>query len=84
MNADTYRAMQSRELEPGTDLGPDPATTNPDYALNAIFTSLTKEDADKRSSYYLCEYQLTNLKDRTILWTDKYELRKIAVKGFLD
>lgn len=83
-NADAYRAMQQRELEPGTDLGPDPATTNPDYALNAIFSSMTKEDEDKRSAYYLCEYQLTNLKDRTILWTDRYELRKIAVKGFLD
>jgi hypothetical protein len=83
-NADVYRAMQQRELEPGTDLGPDPRTTNPDYALNAIFTSMTKEDEDKRSAYYLCEYQLTNLRDRTILWTDKYQLRKIAVKGFLD
>lgn len=83
-NAETYRALQARELEPGTDLGTDPTTTNPDYALNAIFTSMTKEDADKRSAYYLCTYQLTNLKDRTILWTGKYELRKIAVKGFLD
>ncbi len=84
MNKDVYRALQSRELEPGTDLGPDPASTNPDYSLNAIFSSLTKEDADRRSSYYLCEYQLTNLKDRRILWTDKYELKKIAVKGYLD
>jgi hypothetical protein len=83
-NRDAYREMQARELEPGTDLGPDPATTNPDYALNAIFSSLTKEDESRRSAYYLCEYQLTNLKDRTILWTDKYELKKIAVKGFLD
>ena len=83
-NRDAYRAMQARELEPGTDLGPDPETTNPDYALNAIFSSLTKEDESRRSAYYLCEYQLTNLKDRTILWTDKYELKKIAVKGYLD
>ncbi len=83
-NKDAYRAMQQRELQAGTDLGPDPSTTNPDYSLNAIFSSLTKEDADRRSSYYLCEYQLTNLKDRTILWTDKYELKKIAVKGYLD
>lgn len=83
-NKDVYRALQARELEPGTDLGPDPSTTNPEYSLNAIFSSLTKENADRRSSYYLCEYQLTNLKDRTILWTDKYELKKIAVKGYLD
>jgi hypothetical protein len=83
-NKDVYRAMQQRELEPGTDLGPDPSTTNPEYSLNAIFSSLTKENADRRSSYYLCEYQLTNLKDRTVLWTDKYELKKIAVKGYLD
>jgi hypothetical protein len=83
-NKDAYRAMQARELEPGTDLGPDPSTTNPEYSLNAIFSSLTKENADRRSSYYLCEYQLTSLKDRTILWTDKYELKKIAVKGYLD
>jgi hypothetical protein len=29
-------------------------------------------------------YELTNLEDRTLLWTDKYEVKKVAVKGFLD
>jgi hypothetical protein len=32
----------------------------------------------------MCTYQLTNLEDRTVLWTDKYEVKKQAVRGFLD
>jgi hypothetical protein len=45
---------------------------------------MTKEDASMRTSAYLCVYELTNLQDRTVLWTDKYEVKKKAVKGFLD
>jgi hypothetical protein len=29
-------------------------------------------------------YDLTDLKSGTTLWTDKYEVKKSAVKGFLD
>ena len=50
-----------------------------------MFSSLTERDvASGRSSYYLCVYELTDLEDRTVLWTDTYEVKKMAVKGFLD
>ena len=83
MNRDTYYQLRGRELE-DIDLGPAPDAISPDYALSAIFTSLADEDAKRRSSYYVCRYELTDLRDRTVLWTGAYEVKQIAVKGFLD
>ena len=83
MNRDAFYRLRGRELE-GVDLGPSPDAVNPEYALTATFSSLTSEDVKRRSSYYLCVYELTNLKDRTLLWSDRYEVKKLAVKGFLD
>jgi hypothetical protein len=83
MNREAFYHLRERELE-GVDLGPSPDAVQPQYALTARFNSLTKESAKGRSSYYLCTYQLTNLDDRTVLWTDKYEVKKQAVRGFLD
>jgi hypothetical protein len=82
MNRDAFYDLRGRELD--VDLGPSPEAIDPEYALTAIFSSLTNESSKGRSSYYLCRYELTNLKDRTVLWTDKYEVKKRAVKGFLD
>jgi len=82
MNRDTFYDLRGRELD--VDLGPSPEAIDPEYALTAIFGSLTNETSRGRSSYYLCTYELTNLRDRTVLWTDKYEVRKTVVKGFLD
>jgi hypothetical protein len=83
MNRDAFYNLRGRELE-GVDLGPSPEAVDPQYALVARFSSLTNESSKHRSSYYLCVYELTNLHDRTVLWTDKYEVKKAAVKGFLD
>lgn len=82
MNKDTYYRLRGRELD--TDLGPAPEAVNPQYALTAKFSSLTNEDAKRRSSYYLCVYSFTDLSGRNVLWTGQYEVKKIAVKGFLD
>ena len=82
MNRDAFYALRGRELD--VDLGPSPEAIDPEYALTAIFSSLTNETSRGRSSYYLCTYELANLRDRTVLWTDKYEVKKTAVKGFLD
>ena len=82
MNRDEYLDLRQQEL--GRDLGPSPDAINPQYALTATFSSLTQEDADRRSEYYLCVYKLTDLQKGTLLWTDKYELKKNVVKGFLD
>jgi hypothetical protein len=83
MNRDAFYRLRNSELE-GVDLGPDPSAVNPEYALTAKFESLTKEDPKRRSVYYLCIYELTNLNDRTVLWNGAYEVKKVAVKGFLD
>jgi hypothetical protein len=83
MNRDTFYRLRGRELE-GVDLGPAPEAVSPDYSLSAVFSSLADENAKRRSSYYVCRYDLTDLRDRTVLWTGSYEVKKIAVKGLLD
>lgn len=83
MNRDYFYTLRAMELE-GVDLGPAPESTNPDYALTATFESLRSEDKSRQSAYYLCVFELRDLRGRTMLWTDKYEVRKSAVKGWLD
>jgi hypothetical protein len=82
MNRDEFYDLRRTERE--DSLGPSPDAIEPDYALTAHFRSLTRENSTGRSSAYLCVYELTNLKDRTVLWSDKYEVEKRAVKAFLD
>ena len=48
----------------------------------AHFRSITDENSTAGPSILvLCVYELSNLKDRTVLWTDKYEVEKRVVKG---
>jgi hypothetical protein len=82
MNRDTFYRMRGKELD--FDLGPSPDAIDPEYALTAKFSTLTNEDAKRRSEYYLCVYELTDLSHRNVLWTDKYEVKKAVVKEFLD
>jgi hypothetical protein len=82
MNRDDFYRLRSRELD--FTLGPSPDSIQPEYALVARFNSITDEDANHRSSYYLCVYELTNIQNRQSLWTGTYEVKKIAVKGFMD
>lgn len=82
MNRDAFYALRGRELE--YDLGPRPDAIQPRYALTARFDSITNETAEGRASSYLCVYQLSDLTTREVIWADKYEVRKSAVRGFLD
>lgn len=82
MNRDAFYRLRRQELD--VDLGPSPEAVQPQYALTAIFSSLGSEDSTRRSNYYLCVYQLTDLQHRDVLWTGSYEVKKVAVKGFLD
>lgn len=82
MNRDAWRHLRRRELE--MDIGPVPDSVNPEFALTAIFSSLADEDQRRRTSYYLCVFELTNLQSRDLVWSGKYEVKKSAVKGFLD
>ena len=82
MNRDAFYRLRGKELD--VDLGPAPEAVSPEYALEAKFNSLINDSKSGRSSYYLCVYQLTNLQTRAVLWTDKYEVKKRAARGFLD
>lgn len=83
MNRDAYYNLRSRELD-DIDPGPNPEAISPQYALTATFSSLTTEDPKRRQAYYLCVFDLTSLDGRTKIWSDSYEVKKTAVKGFLD
>jgi hypothetical protein len=83
MNRDTFYRLRGRELE-GIEPGPSPDAISPDFSLSAVFTSIADEDVKHRSSYYVCRYELADLKDRTVLWTAAYEVKKVAVKGMFD
>jgi hypothetical protein len=82
MNRDAYYDLRNREVD--VDLGPAPERVQPEYALTAIFSSLTSEDPKRRAAYYLCEYQLTDLGGGNLLWSGAYEVKKVAVRRFLD
>jgi hypothetical protein len=86
-NRDRYRDVQTRELEPqaagprdefgqggGNDAGraaPGPAGIQPDFGLYARITEMP----NRGTSYYLCEFTLTNLRTRQIVWTNAYEVK---------
>lgn len=82
MNRDDFYKMRAKEVD--FDLGPLPERIQPTHALVARFSSLTDESSRRRTSAYLCVFELTNLNDGSVLWNDKYEVQKTAVKGFLD
>lgn len=84
MNRDAFNDLKARENDLHIDPGPQPASVQPEYALTATFSSITNENKARRDSFYVCSFQLTNLQDRSILWNGSYELKKKAVKGFLD
>jgi PBP1b-binding outer membrane lipoprotein LpoB len=81
MNRDAFYSLRNQELN--VDLGPEPERVQPEYALTAKFQSLVHETKNRRSDYYLCVYELTNLKSGDLIWSDKYEVKKTAVGGML-
>jgi hypothetical protein len=82
MNRDSYYRLRNREVD--VDLGPAPEKIQPEYALVARFSSLADESSKRRSAAYLCVYQLTSIRDGAVIWTDRYEVKKTAMKGMLD
>ncbi|MGN6725172.1 MAG: hypothetical protein ACTHLZ_04600 [Tepidisphaeraceae bacterium] len=77
-NRDKLRELQSRELDQpadrfgqgGTAVPAPGVPIQPDFALSAKLADLPNRD----STYFLCEFTLTNLKNRTIAWDDMYEV----------
>lgn len=82
MSRDAFYRLRDQELD--VDLGPSPEAIDPRFALQARFSSLTDESSKRRTSYYLCVYELLDLDTRNVLWAGTYEVKKTAVKGFLD
>ncbi len=82
LNKDEFYDLRGKELE--VPLGPAPEAVNPQYALTAVFSSLTQETSKGRSDFYVCRYELSNLQSRAVLWSDTYKVKKSAMKGFLD
>lgn len=82
-NRETFYALRDRELEE-VDLGPAPEAIDPNYALTATFTSMKHVDKYGQSAFYVCTFELIDLRDRTVLWTDVYNVKKTAVRNFLD
>jgi len=82
LNKDEFYDLRGKELD--VALGPAPEAVNPEYALTAIFSSLSDESSKGRTDFYLCRYELSNLQTRNVLWSDSYKVKKQAFKGFLD
>ena len=83
LNRSDFYDLRNKELE-GVSLGPSPEAIDPRYALTAVFSSLSDESSKRRTDFYLCTYELSDLQTRNVLWTDSYKVKKTAVKGFLD
>jgi PBP1b-binding outer membrane lipoprotein LpoB len=82
LNRDDFYHLRKKELD--APLGPSPDAIDPQYALTAVFTSLTHENAHGRSDFYVCSYELSDLQTRAVIWSDSYKVKKSAIKGFLD
>ena len=84
-NRDKLRQLQSKELEypsSGSDQygqgggggghgAPGPAGIQPDYALYGRIMELP----NRGTSYFLCEFTVTDLKTRQQVWVNKYEVK---------
>jgi hypothetical protein len=78
-NRDTYKNLQSKELEQGNDefgqgggkAQPGPVGQNPDYALRATVIEMP----NRATSYYMVTFYLTNLNTRVQVWTNDYEVQ---------
>jgi hypothetical protein len=78
-NRDKLRDLQSRELEVGSSdrfgqtgtRGGAPAGIQPDFALYGRIMEMP----NRATSYFLCEFTLTDLHTREQVWTNAYEVK---------
>ncbi len=71
-NRAKLRDLQSRELEvERTDGQPGPKGIQPDYSLSATVSELP----NRGTSYYYVQFEVTDLRDRRLAFTDAYEVR---------
>jgi hypothetical protein len=71
-NRAKLRDLQARELEvERSDGQPGPKGIQPDYSLSATISELP----NRGTSYYYVQFEVTDLRDRRIAFTDAYEVR---------
>ena len=71
-NRAKLRDLQARELEvERTDGQPGPKGIQPDYSLSATISELP----NRGTSYYYVQFEVTDLRDRRLAWTNAYEVR---------
>ena len=73
-NRADYRDRQAGELEiePGTHAGqPGPKGIQPDYQLDGTISELP----NRGTSYYYMSFSVNDMRNRTVAWTDAYEVR---------
>jgi hypothetical protein len=78
-NRDKLHELQSRELEQGGDKfgqgqgkpGPGPAGIQPDFGLYGRIMEMP----NRGTSYFLCEFTLTDMRSREQVWTNAYEVK---------
>jgi len=61
-----------------------PQRVSPTHALTATFYADTQAERQRRTDTYLCAFQLIDLTDDRVLWEDRYETKKTAVRGKYD
>ena len=73
-NRAAYRDRQAGELEIDTEPHggqPGPKGVQPDFQLDGVVSELP----NRGTSYYYMSFSVNNLRDRTVAWTDAYEVR---------
>jgi hypothetical protein len=56
----------------------------PTHALTAMFEAITHADRRRRSDFYLCTFQLIDLGDETVVWEDRYEVKRSVARSRFD
>lgn len=55
-----------------------------DFFLTGVISSIDKAVADKRSTYTLFSFRLTDAESSEIVWEDEYEMKKVGQRAFWD
>jgi PBP1b-binding outer membrane lipoprotein LpoB len=82
VNPRVFHRLQ-RRYGSSEDLGINPSSVQPQYALQAVFYADTKVAARYRSDYYLCTFFLTKITTGIIVWEGSYETKIATHGGFL-
>jgi len=78
-------ALQRRNIEFVRDAElSSPDRARPTHALTATFHAITHADRHRRSDFYLCAFRLVDLRDETVVWEDRYEVKRSVTRSRFD